>query len=125
MQCEHIKDDGNRCRVSAMRGSSFCYRHNPDIPQEEKLAASRRGGIGNRARADVALGEIELKSVQDVLHLLKLVTEEMLNGRLDQRVASTTGYLMNVALRALESSDLEDRIKKLEDLTKDRRSKLI
>ena len=124
-RCQHIKSDGNRCGMPAAGGSKFCYRHDPDIPEEEKLAASRKGGLGNRARADVALGKIELKSVHDVLNLLKLVTEEMLNGRLDQRVAATTGYLMNVALRALEGSNLEDRVKKLEDLVQDRISELI
>jgi len=114
-KCRLIKENGERCCSNAMKGSQFCYRHNPAISEEEKRVASSRGGVSNRSRVDTPLGEVKLDSVGDVLRLLELVTREMLNGRLDQRVASTTGYLMNVSLRALESDDLEKRLERLEE----------
>ena len=105
-----------------MKGSQFCYRNNPAISQDEKRTASSRGGVSNRSRVDTPLGEVRLESVGDVLRLRELITREMLNGRLDQRVASTTGYLINVALRALESSDLEKRLEVLEETLSIRRA---
>jgi hypothetical protein len=57
-----------------------------------------------------------------ILRLLELITREMLKGRLNQRVASTTGYLMKVALRVLESSNLEKRIEALEEAISIRRA---
>jgi hypothetical protein len=57
-----------------------------------------------------------------ILRLLELITREMLKGRLNQRVVSTTGYLMKVALRVLESSNLEKRIEALEEAISIRRA---
>lgn len=105
-----------------MRDSDYCYYHNPDIA-EERQAASIRGGRGKRARVDTPLGvTVKFESVSDVLRLLEVVTEAMLNGEVDQRVASTTAYLSNVVLRALEGSEMEKRIEKLEEIVTLRKS---
>ena len=28
-QCDHIKSDGNRCRLPALRGQEYCHYHTP------------------------------------------------------------------------------------------------
>jgi hypothetical protein len=62
-KCTLIKQDGKRCGSNAMKGSQFCYRHNPTIPQEVKRAASSRGGVSNRSRVDTPLGEFSLSQL--------------------------------------------------------------
>jgi len=120
--CKHIKADGKQCQSRAMLNSDYCYFHNPDVA-EERQAANIRGGRGKRPRVDTPLGvTVKFESVDDVLRLLEVVTEAMLNGVIDQRVASTTAYLSNVVLRALESSEMEKRVEKLEKILNIRKS---
>jgi len=111
-----------------MKGSQYCYRHNPEIPEEEKLAVSRKGGINNRARVDLPLFTcipVKLRTTDDVLHLLEQTLDLMFSGILDQRIASTAGYLLNIALRALETNQLEQRLKRLEEIVNARTTELI
>jgi hypothetical protein len=35
---------GKDCTAQAMQGATYCYRHNPDIPEADKIQASIDGG---------------------------------------------------------------------------------
>jgi hypothetical protein len=59
---------------------------------------------------------VKLRSVHDVSRLLAKTINQLLRGEILEGTAGKIGYLSNILLRALEQSDLEQRIKDLEDL---------
>ncbi len=65
------------------------------------------GDFGIHSGVNKTPGKFGLVFVRDVLRLPELITREMLNGYSEQRVSGTAGYLMHVALGAMESNDLE------------------
>jgi hypothetical protein len=58
------------------------------------------------------------ETVEDVRKALGLVMSNLVARRLDARTASSMAYVSNVMLKAIELSDLEKRMKGLEQLLK-------
>jgi len=56
------------------------------------------------------------ETAQDVRKALGQVMSDLMSRRLDARTASSMAYVGNVMLKAIELSDLEQRMEKLEEL---------
>jgi hypothetical protein len=115
-KCKGHKKDGNACGAPAMPGQEHCFFHAPGREQE-RAAARSRGGQASRRKAAVLPADAEdvpLTTVVDVVKLLGQTVNETRKGQLDVKVANALGYLLSVALRALQDSDLEKRIANLE-----------
>jgi hypothetical protein len=59
---------------------------------------------------------VKLRSVHDVSRLLAKTINQVLRGEMPEGTAGKIGYLSNILLRALEQSDLGQRIKVLEEM---------
>lgn len=99
-----------------MKGTSYCYYHNPAISEEEKKQARVRGGKGNRntVNAQLVTFKEDVKTPEGVKVLLETTVHELRGGVIDTDVARTTGYLCMQLLKAIEVSDTEKRIEELE-----------
>jgi len=115
MQCKHIKDSGEQCRASAM-DNGYCYLHNPDIPEEEKQLARIRGGENNAVLIGELMEESKVRTSEDIVILMESVINKVKQGVLDIRVANTIGYLAGVSQKAIKEVEVEDRLKRIEDL---------
>ena len=118
--CEKIKRDGQRCRGTAMEGSGYCYFHNPAMEKQRK-AAQQRGGRANRAPvlpADVP--DVQLESSKDIAVLLAQTINQARKGQIGPKVAGTIGYLASSLGRVLETSNLEERLARVEAALKAR-----
>lgn len=115
MQCKHIKDSGEQCRANAM-DNGYCYLHNPDIPEEEKQLARIRGGENNGVLIGEIMGESKVRTNEDIVMLMESVINRVKQGSLDIRVANTIGYLAGVSQKAIKEVEVEDRLKRIEDL---------
>lgn len=49
-KCMHEKPDGQRCGGRAMKGSDYCYGHEPSKAIERREAAIKAGRSGGRGR---------------------------------------------------------------------------
>jgi len=116
MKCIYIKEGGEQCNAFAMGSSQFCYLHNPDITDEEKRINQTKGGKSNIIRVNGSLPLIRAKTSQEVAELLEKTINEVRSGELDPRIANTIGYLAGHALKALEASNLDQRVEMVESI---------
>lgn len=68
--------------------------------------------------------QTHLTRPQDVRRLLSKIVNQVINSELDVNKANCVGQLCNVLLRAMEKSDLEQRIEELERLVNSRSNKI-
>ena len=100
MRCAAITRAGERCRLDATSGSSYCWSHDP-ANAERRSARARRGG---KAR-----GAGELKEVKQEI---REIIADVLKGAVDRAAGAVALQGFNVLLRAV---DLERRIKETEE----------
>ncbi len=97
-----------------MRNSDYCYLHNPEISQEEKLEAQTRGGQNRSLKVYQPLPPVRIEKTSDIMKLLTDTINQVRQGELDCRIGNTIGYLAGVAIKAYETSELEERLERIE-----------
>jgi hypothetical protein len=125
-QCKHIKNDSTICTSFAMSGSDFCYRHNPEIPQEEKLNASSKGGSHSPSLSEmergfggeeiISLPFMEMENFQDIVSVMADSINQVRAGKLSQKTGSTIAYMSFIMLMAMEKAKAESRQEKIDKL---------
>jgi hypothetical protein len=114
-QCEQVKKDGQRCNATARPGSPFCTFHDPAM-REACKEGRKAGGVARKAPTLPSDSpDLPLASSADVARLVAAAINQTRRGELDPKVANAVGYLSGVLLKALEESDLEARLAKLEE----------
>ena len=114
--CEKIKSNGERCQAMAIAASQYCFFHDPTAAEARK-AAQRQGGQANGLEvmpADVA--DVPLHSGKDVAAFLAETINQVRKGRVSPKIASTVGYLSSLLMKALDTTDLEERLAKVEQV---------
>lgn len=112
-QCQYIKTDGEQCQARPLLDDKYCYFHSPNISQEQRMLASSRGGKARNVLKP--LPTLELSSMNDVVFLLADTINGTRTGEIPARVANAIGGLSNYLMRAIELTELETRIKKIEE----------
>jgi hypothetical protein len=110
MQCHALNKAGTPCGAPAVEGTNWCVMHSG--------RAAELGKRGGRRRAIYSPEKLKKfappMNAGDLRNLLAHSIVEMRNGVLDPKVANSISYLGAGFLRALEISDLEDRVASLE-----------
>jgi len=114
MKCEFIKPDGTKCEAYAIKGSEFCYFHNPDISDEEKKEAQSNGGKTKALTLKEPLPELVLAEPADTVLLIADTISRVRAGKLDIRTANCLGFLSDKLLKAFEVSQLNSRVEIIE-----------
>jgi hypothetical protein len=122
-QCAHVKASGELCGGFAIVGSRYCFAHDP-AQAEKREEARRRGGEAGRI-APLTESDVALRSIGDVLGLMELTINDVRAGRVDVKVANAVGYLANIAIRAIEGSELEVRLDALESVLEPERARIV
>ena len=114
--CQATNARGEPCGAYAVKGSAFCFWHSPEraLDRKEASAAGGRSRHG-RALSTVAGEPVHLSSLGDVVSLLEQAVSDALCLENSIQRARCLGYLAGIAARALEASDLEQRIVRLEE----------
>jgi hypothetical protein len=112
-RCAAIKPDGERCRVSAIEGSEWCWNHNPDHAQERRAYGSKGGKRGGRGRPQAEL--------EDIKATLYRIASEIENGEIDTRTGAVLVQVFNSIRGCVEdqrkikeTEELEARLSELE-----------
>ena len=114
MKCEATTKAGDRCKAPALHGDTFCFHHSPDRAKE-RAAARRRGGLRlHHGDGGGERPEARIEEVADVLRLLETAARDVLSRKPSVQRARALVYVSGTALKALETSDLEERITALE-----------
>jgi hypothetical protein len=113
-KCSGITRTRTRCEGVAIRGSDYCYAHDPARVEERRRNASKGGRRGGRGRPSV-----ELQRLQK--HFEELA-EKVLSGEVERGVGAVAGQLLSGAracvrdgLAAREQEELVARLEALEE----------
>lgn len=124
-QCEALNTRGEPCSTPALRGSRFCFHHDP-ANAVQRLAARAKGGKARHGRTigPTAVGDpVSVKSTADVVRLLEGEINSVLLLERSLNRARTVGYLALAALKAHELNELSDRVAALEMALKARETR--
>lgn len=124
MKCQFIKPDTTQCKANAMIGAEFCFTHNPDV-QDEKEMAVIKGGLALKPRKDAELmPHISIKNVDDVMALIEDTLNRVRTEPMTHQKANCIGYLANIAIKALEVGELDDKLDLVNSIILERKIKI-
>ena len=113
--CASNRADGEPCMAAPLRDGDHCLLHSPE--HAEEVAEARRLG-GLRRRREVAVsGAYDYRGIDSVYDIRRLIEIAVLDTlSIDNSLSRnrTLAYLAQVALKALETGELEERIEALE-----------
>jgi len=112
--CAAVTKAGRPCRAAALPGELYCLFHSP-VHREQVRAGRARGGQLRRRQVAPAARLDEVHSVGDVV---TLVADELRQCRQACGPgvvrARAVAYLAAVMIKALEVSEIESRVQRLE-----------
>jgi len=111
--CRGRAKSGKPCRAAATAGGLCFFHANPS-------KASELGRIGGKSkRSAVTASADPLPKLDNALAVRDAVAQliaDVYSGKLQPKVAAGLAPLLNLQLRAIETTDLEQRVAKLEKL---------
>ena len=118
MNCKAIKKDGTPCQALAVAGREYCFFHDPEKADIQQAARSKGGQQNVHRPLQTDVGRLPLRDAGSVVAFLEETVNDVRTGSIDARVGNCLGYLAGVVLKALEHSELEERVAALEEKAK-------
>ena len=107
IRCKARTKAGKPCGAAATPGGLFFFHANPN-------KASELGRIGGRSKRQPLPGSVDplpkLDNAMAVRETVGRLIDDLISGRLDPRVATAVKPLLDLQLRAIETTDLERRL---------------
>jgi hypothetical protein len=117
--CQAHKQNGEQCRVAALRDADVCFWHSPEHA-EEAAEARRLGGL-RRKREGAVAGAYDIEGLATVPQIRRLLEIAVLDGlALDNSVPRVRVIIAGAlaAAKLLEVGDLEGRLDEVEAVLK-------
>jgi len=112
-RCKARTKAGKPCRAATTEGGLCFFHANPNKASE----LGRIGGRGNRHEHPEGCDPLpKVDTAIAVRDTVARLIADVYSGKLPPKVATSLAPLMNLQLRAIETSDLEERLAKLEKL---------
>lgn len=119
--CKATKEGGPPCGSPPLQDGDFCLMHDPE--HAEQMAEARRLG-GLRRRKEKTVSEAydieDLENVGQIRRLVKIAVLDTLSLENSVARSRTLAYLAQVALKALEAGETEERLRALEEAVQPR-----
>ena len=114
MKCEAHTVEGAPCQAPAQTGRPFCFHHDPE-KAAARSEARRRGGLRSHGLdPTMPRPEVRLLVVADIMKLLETAGADCLAQKPSLSRARALAYIGGMALKVIEVSELETRIRALE-----------
>ena len=113
--CQALTKSGKPCRAAATAGG-LCFFH------AKPNKAAELGRIGGKKNGLVRVGLDPLPNLDTAIAIRDTVARlisDVYEGKLHPRIAAGLAPLMHLQLRAVEKTELEKRLTKLERLVRD------
>ena len=127
--CTATRVDGQPCRASPPPGKTLCRWHDPSPEARQRhIAESRRGGVA-KAYGELAAGapladavrDLDLGTPDGLRQLLAVVLHALAALPVDVRTCNSFAQLAGAQRSLIESSDVEARLRALEERAPDLR----
>lgn len=98
--------DNSPCRFPPLKGSEYCYTHDPR-PEMVKQRHEARGRGGSRSRQFLPkrYQDTKLDTIEDIRDLSFRVARELRSGKLDVKSANALAYACRTAITAAELAE--------------------
>ncbi len=113
MQCTELKNNNERCNSMSLQGKDKCFFHSHDT-QDERRAATTAGGKSNKNVNNPSDFSVKTACAKDLLSILQHTIDDLKTQKVSPNYANSIGYLVNIALKVLEQSDIEKRMEVIE-----------
>lgn len=126
-QCKATKVDGSPCTCASIRGSEYCFHHDPKRAKE-RAESRKRGGLARHGRLIGSISDVKsaaqsvgikeppirLKTIEDVRFLLERVAANLikLEPSIARERALTT--VASVAVDVIKIGGIEERLAAIE-----------
>lgn len=123
--CKGTTKYGKPCGGFAVRGSAYCYIHDP-AKAAERAKARQKGGRARHGRTGIEPSEqeqIDELTSENVLKVLTIAVNDCLKLERSLARSRTLASIAATAIKAIEATELEARIAALEAIQLNNRSK--
>ena len=113
--CKAKTKDGKACQMAPVKGSKFCFNHDPATAAQRAAARKRGGASRHNARAgDPSIVPEQISTIDDARRILDFVRMELMV--LDNTIARNRALiaLHESYANSLKIGELEERIAALE-----------
>lgn len=114
MQCQFIKPNKKQCGGHALTSDKFCFYHNPKVKDEDKHKARSKGGSNNKIVIGQPLSPMSFKKAHSVVELLEETINLVRAGDMEVKIANCIGFLSGHIIKAIEVSELTQKIHDIE-----------
>lgn len=120
-KCKAKTTSGARCNARAVKGSLYCFTHDPAHAQARALAR-KRGGERNRTPhgANLDLIPSEITTIQHARQILLYTLQEVLPMENSIARARVLIALFDSYVESIKTGEIQDRITALESILKAR-----
>lgn len=119
--CTERNNRGEPCGAYAVAGSTRCFVHAPE-KAAERVAARRLGGRNRQtAKGSPPPATVRLRTLEDVQRLLETLASDTLLQENSARRTTAAVSVLALAMKALETGALEERLAAVESALRPRR----
>lgn len=119
-KCIYLKDNEKQCDAYAQKDSEYCFSHDPEKVEARIERAAKGGGMDSYRKLNLKIEPLEVNSAHDIASGAVQLANELREGKIPVKIATAVGYLLSIALKAYEKSDLEQRIESFERIILER-----
>ncbi|HMQ70120.1 MAG TPA: hypothetical protein PKA90_14160 [Ignavibacteria bacterium] len=116
MKCNFKKSNNEVCKNNALLNDTKCYWHSKAIPESEKNMVRSAGGKNKIIKVRSNFLNHELNNISDVLKLNTLLINGVLQNKIDLRIATGITYMLNLQIKGIELSAIENKIHEMENM---------
>ena len=116
MKCRYKKKNKESCKNNSLKNDKYCYWHSSKVTEATKQENRSKGGKQKQIKCNTEFVEFELNNIADVCKLNASMVNSVLQNKIDLRIATGIGYLLNLQMKAIELVSIESKLFKMEDI---------
>ena len=116
MKCRYKKNNSETCKNNSLKNDKYCYWHSSKVTEAEKNLNRSNGGKNKIIKCNSDFPEFELNNIADVCNLIASMVNSVLQNKIDLRIATGIGYMLNLQIKAIELVSIESKLFKMEDI---------
>lgn len=110
-RCEAMTKAGNRCKAIAVEHGLCAFHSDPT----RAARLGRKGGRKNRRKVSYRVKQFSPpRTAKEIKEILSTTMADIQNGRTEPKIGSVLAYVGAALLKAIETTELEERVDALE-----------
>ena len=121
-KCIYTNIEGEKCHSYSMSNSLYCLSHDPDKGEERLLRAQNGGKATSYEKLEMQLKPFDITGPDEIISAVLQTVNELRTGQVPPKIASTIGFLLNIALKGYEIRNIGDRVEIIDRVLLERKS---